>query len=157
MSTGLLASLYEVQREDGYTISTDPQRLDVDYIHRWITGRSYWAPGRNRETVAKAIAHSLCFGLYGPSAAGEVQVGFARVVTDYATFGWLCDVFVDEAHRGQALGKWLIETVVSHPDLAHLRRLMLATRDAHELYSRYGGFVPLGEQYKWMVRTPSSS
>jgi GNAT superfamily N-acetyltransferase len=98
--------------------------------------------------VETAIANSLCFGLF----RGAEQVGFARVVTDYATFGWLCDVFVDEQHRGRGLGKWLIETVVAHPDLASIKRLLLATSDAHELYRRYGGFEPLQNPERWMGR-----
>ncbi len=98
--------------------------------------------------VQRSIEHSLCFGVYH----GTQQVGFARVVTDYATFAWLCDVFVLESHRGQGLGKWLIESVVAHPDLGGRVSLLLATRDAHELYRRYGGFeiVPVPE--KWMIR-----
>lgn len=139
----------EWQRDDGYTISTDRRRLDVGYIQRWLSEQSYWAQGRGRKTVEKSIANSLCFGLY----RGEQQIGFARVVTDYITFAWLCDVFVDEAQRGSALGKWLVETVVSHPDLATIRRIMLATRDAHDLYRKYGGFEKLGSPELWMART----
>jgi GNAT superfamily N-acetyltransferase len=138
----------EVQREDGYEISTDRARLDVAYIHRYLSEESYWARGRTRETVEKAIAHSLCFGVFW----GAEQVGFARVVTDGATFGWLCDVFVDDRHRGRGLGKWLVETVVAHPDLANIKRLLLATSDAHELYRRYGGFEPLTHPDRWMGR-----
>lgn len=139
----------EWQRDDGYLISTDKQRLDIDYIHCWLSERSYWAQGRSRETVETSIANSLCFGLY----QGERQVGFARVVTDLVTFGWLCDVFVDEFARGHALGKWLVQTVVGHPDLARIRRLMLATCDAHELYRRYGGFEVLSTPERWMAKT----
>ncbi|MFN8465728.1 MAG: GNAT family N-acetyltransferase [Caldilineaceae bacterium] len=138
-------------RDDGYSISTDKQRLDVDYIHRWLSEQSYWAQGRSRETVEQSIANSLCFGLY----RGGKQVGFARVVTDLATFGWLCDVFVDESERGHALGKWLVQAVVSHPDLARIRRLLLATRDAHELYRKYGGFEVLASPERWMAKTQS--
>jgi GNAT superfamily N-acetyltransferase len=141
----------EWTREGGYLISTDKQRLDIDYIHRWLSERAYWAQGRSREVVEKSIANSLCFGLYHD----EWQVGFARVVTDLSTFGWLCDVFVDEEERGQALGKWLVQTVANHPDLAHIRRLMLATRDAHELYRRYGGFEMLGTPERWMAKVQS--
>jgi GNAT superfamily N-acetyltransferase len=141
----------EWTREGGYLISTDKERLDIDYIHCWLSERSYWAQGRSREVVEKSIANSLCFGLYH----GERQVGFARVVTDLSTFGWLCDVFVDEEERGQALGKWLVQTVVSYPDLAQIRRLMLATSDAHELYRRYGGFEMLGTPERWMAKVQS--
>lgn len=141
----------EWTREDGFLISTDKQRLDIDYIYHWLSERSYWAQGRSRETVEASITNSLCFGLY----QGDKQVGFARVVTDLVTFGWLCDVFIDESRRGHALGKWLVQTVVSHPDLARIRRLLLATRDAHELYRRYGGFETLGTPERWMAKTQS--
>jgi GNAT superfamily N-acetyltransferase len=141
--------IVELRREDGYTISTDRARVDAAYVHRYLSESSYWAQGRSRATQDAAVAHSLCFGLY----QGETQVGFARVVTDYATFGWLCDVFVDEAHRGRGLGKWLIESIVAHPQLHSIRRLMLATRDAHELYRHYGGFEPLAAPERWMART----
>ena len=138
----------EVERGDGYVISTDKARLDVAYVHRYLAEESYWAQGRGRVVQEAAIAHSLCFGVYRDGQ----QVGFARVVTDCATFGWLCDVFIDEKERGRGLGKWLIETVTSHPDVANVRRLMLATRDAHELYRRYGGFEMLSNPERWMTR-----
>jgi GNAT superfamily N-acetyltransferase len=120
-----------------YEISTDPARLDIDAIHAFLT-QSYWSPGIQRSTVARAISHSLCFGAF---CAGQ-QVGFARVVTDRTTFAYLCDVYVLEAHRGRGLARQLIDRVVHHPDLQGLRRMMLATRDAHGLYARYG-FEPL--------------
>jgi GNAT superfamily N-acetyltransferase len=126
----------EVQR-NGYVISTDPARLDLDIIHGELN-RSYWAAGRPREVVARSLQHSLCFGLYHR----EVQVGLARIVTDYATFAWLCDVFIQEAHRGRGLGVWLIETVVAYPNLQGLRRFLLATRDAHGLYRLCDPFRP---------------
>lgn len=135
--------MQEYQR-GAYAISTDPARLDLDVIAGEL-GRSYWAAGRPREVIARSLASSLCFGVYH----GAAQVGLARVVTDYATFAWLCDVFVLEAHRGQGLGKWLIATVTAHPDLAGLRRFVLATRDAHGLYSQYG-FTPLAAPDRWM-------
>jgi len=126
----------DLQR-DGYCITTDPDRLDVDAIHSYLT-RSYWAAGIPRETVARATRGSLCFGLF----QGTEQVGFARVITDRATFAYLCDVYVLEQHRGRGLGKWLIGAVVAHPELLGLRRFVLATRDAHGLYAQHG-FVPL--------------
>ncbi len=115
-----------------YQISTDPQRLDVAAIHAFLT-QSYWSPGIPRATVERAISHSLCFGLY----RGTEQAGFARVVTDRATFAYLADVFILEAHRGQGLSKWLMQVVMAHPDLQGLRRFMLATRDAHGLYRQF--------------------
>ena len=141
-----------VSRADGYRISTDPALLDVDAIVHWIGDLSYWAKGRPRSVIEKSLAHSLCFGIYQATDRGEQQVGIARVVTDYATFGWLCDVYIDEAQRGQGLGKWLVATIVSHPDLATIRRIMLATRDAHGLYRQFG-FVPETNVDIWMNRT----
>ena len=126
----------ELTREQ-YSISTDPRRLDIDAVHAYLT-RSFWAEGISRTLVAKAMAHSLCFGLFD----GASQVGFARVVTDRATFAYLCDVYVLESHRGHGLGKWLIEAVMAHPDLQGLRRFQLVTRDAHGLYERHGFAAP---------------
>jgi GNAT superfamily N-acetyltransferase len=137
---------YEVQRDE-FSISTDPSRLDVPLIHHWLSDLSYWAQGRSLETVQQSVAHSLCFGLY----EGQSQVGIARVVTDYATFAWLCDVFIQESHRGRGLGKWLIESVVSHPMLQR-GLFVLATQNAHGLYERYGGFGPLWAPERWMAR-----
>ena len=132
----------------GVEISTDRNRLDLAYIHRYLSEACYWALGRSRDIVEKSIANSLCFGVY----AGDQQIGFARVVTDCATFAWLCDVFIDDAHRGQGLGKRLVETVVAHPELQGLRNFILATRDAHELYRGYGGFEALAAPERWMAR-----
>jgi GNAT superfamily N-acetyltransferase len=130
---------------NGYAISTDRDRLDVDYVHAFLT-TSYWSPGVRRDVVERAIAGSLCFGLYAPDGA---QAGFARVVTDRATFGYLADVFVGEEHRGGGLGVWLVQTVLEHPELTGLRRWILATADAHELYARFG-FERLDERYMTM-------
>lgn len=139
--------ILEYQRGE-YVISTDRARIDVEVLHDYLCNRAYWALGRSRETVVRSIEHSLCFGLY----AGSEQAGFSRVVTDYATFAWLCDVFVLEAHRGQGLGRWMVECVVAHPALKDLGLFILATRDAHELYRRYGGFDGLQQPGKWMLR-----
>jgi GNAT superfamily N-acetyltransferase len=124
---------------DGYAISTDPGRLDVDFVHGYLSGQSYWARGVPREVVARSIANSLCFGLYGPDGR---QAGFARVVTDRATFAWLADVFVDDRHRGKGLGKALVATILAHPELQGLRRFMLSTADAHGLYTPFGFATP---------------
>jgi GNAT superfamily N-acetyltransferase len=114
----------------GFTSSTDPARLDITAIHRFLSEDSYWARHIPRATVERSIANSLCFGIY--DAAGQ-QAAFARVVTDRATFAWLCDVFVLPAYRGQGLSKWLVQNMLAHPDLQGLRRHLLATLDAHGL------------------------
>jgi GNAT superfamily N-acetyltransferase len=119
---------------DGYTISTDRARLDVDVIHRFLSTEAYWSPGVAREVVERSIEGSMPFGIY----RGDEQVGFARVVTDKATFAWLADVFVLSEHRGRGLSKLLVKTILEHPDLRGLRRWMLGTADAHELYRRFG-------------------
>jgi GNAT superfamily N-acetyltransferase len=122
------------RRGDGYVISTDPGRLDLDVIHRFLREDAYWSRGVSREVVERSLENSICFGLYH----GDEQVGFARVVTDRAAFAYLADVFVLPDHRGRGLGKRLIEAVLSHPDLQDLRRFFLGTADAHSLYERYG-------------------
>ena len=116
-----------------YTISCDAKRLDVGVVHGFLQ-KSYWATNVSEDIVRRSIEHSLCFGVYHR----ETQVGFARVITDYATFAYLADVFVIESHRGRGLAKWLIETVISHPGLNGLRRWILITRNAHDLYRKYG-------------------
>ncbi len=118
-----------------YEISTDPARLDVAAIHAYLT-RSYWSPGIPIGIVERALRHSLCFGVY--ESASGAQVGLARVVTDHATFAYLCDVYVLEEHRGGGLGKRLMRELMAHPALTGARRIMLATRDAHGLYARSG-------------------
>ena len=118
-----------------YEISTDPARLDITAMHAYLT-RSYWSPGIPLATVERAARHSLCFGLY--QRATGAQVGLTRVVTDHATFAYLCDVYVLEEHRGHGLGKLMMRTVMAHPALTGARRTMLGTRDAHGLYRQFG-------------------
>ncbi len=130
-----------------YEIDTDPARLDLDVTYKFLSEEAYWSPGVSREIVEKAIANSMVFGAYRDGA----QVGLARVVTDRATFAWICDVFVLPEHRGHGLGKWLMECITSHPELRDLRRLMLATRDAHGLYAQYG-FTALEDPTRFMIR-----
>ena len=133
-------------------ISTDPGRLDLDAMTEMLS-RSYWAAGRSRGTIARTVEHSLVFGVY----ADPRQIGMARVVSDYTTFAYLCDVFVHEDFRGQGVGKWLVETILAYPDLQGLRRWMLATQDAHGLYKQYG-FTPLVNVECWMeIFKPASS
>lgn len=134
-------------RQGDYTISTDPSQLDLDVIHGYLQ-QSYWSPGIPREIVARAIEHSLCFGVY----QGTTQIGFARVVTDQATFAYLADVFILEAHRKQGLSKWLVAVILAHPDLQGLRRFMLATLDAHGLYAQFG-FKPIALPDRLMEKT----
>jgi GNAT superfamily N-acetyltransferase len=133
---------------DGYELSTDPGRLDVDQVHQWLSVDAYWALGRTREAVETAIARSLNFGLYD-TASGD-QVGYARVLTDEATFGWLCDVYIARPVRGEGLGTALVAAVCEHLEPFGLRRVLLATADAHEVYAK-AGFAPLTTPGKWMV------
>ena len=131
-----------------YTISTDRSRLDLGLVHRFLSEEAYWSPGVARDVVDRSIRNSLCFGLYDR----DRQIGFARVVTDGAAIAYLADVFVLPEHRGRGLGKWLVETVLSHPDLQDLRRFFLGTADAHSLYERYG-FRPVDPR-RMMERLP---
>ena len=132
-----------------YSITTDRSKLDLDLIHQFLSEQAYWALGRSKDIVAKSIEHSMCFGIYTPEGS---QVGFARIVTDLSTFAWICDLFILEPHRGQGLGKWLIRIIVDFFESKQLKRQLLATRDAHRLYTDYGGFVQLDNPDNWMER-----
>ncbi len=134
-------------RQDKYSISTDRNRLNLELIHDFLSNSSYWARGRSLDTVTRAIENSLDFGLYEATH----QIGFARVVTDYATFAWLADVFILHQYRGRGLSKWLLEVILSHPELQGLPRWVLSTRDAHELYRKFG-FSELTEPGRWMEK-----
>lgn len=129
-----------------FTVSTEPARIDLDVVHGFLAG-SYWATGIPREVVRRSIEHALCFGLYHR----DRQVGFARVITDRATFAYLGDVFVLEAYRGQGLAAWLLEVIQAHPELQGLRRWVLLTRDAHALY-RKAGWSELAAPDRYMER-----
>ncbi len=129
-----------------YTIA-DPARLNIALIHEYLSTASYWATGRPLEVVRRSIENSLPFGLF----KGTEQAGFARVITDYATFAWLCDVFVLPAYQGRGLGKWLIGVIVAHPRLQGLRRWVLATKDAHGLYAQFE-FTELHAPERFMER-----
>ncbi|MGI5453240.1 GNAT family N-acetyltransferase [Streptomyces sp. CA-249302] len=133
---------------DGYEISTDPERLDADRVHRWLSTDAYWATGRPREKQERAMAGSLNFGVYD-TGSGE-QVAYARVVTDHATFAWLCDVYVDPSVRGKSIGTALVGAVRDHLAPFGLRRIMLATADAHGVYAKLG-FEPLADPGIWMA------
>jgi len=132
----------------GFVLSTDPARLDIIAIHHFLSTEAYWCLGIPRPVLERAIAHSLCFGVY-KDGASEQQAGFARVISDYATYAYICDVFILREYRGLGLGKWLVSCIRSHPNLQGLRRWSLATRDAHGLYAQFG-FQPLSNPERWM-------
>lgn len=136
-------------KRDHYSISTDKARLQLERIHSFLSTKAYWSLGVPRKVVETAAANSLTFGIYDDGASGSPQIGYARVVTDYATFAWLCDVYIAEEARGIGLSKWLIETILSHPGLQGLRRLCLSTKDAHSLYSLFGFEVTKSPE-NWM-------
>jgi len=138
------APIFE-HRHGEFLVSTDPARLDLDVIHGFLTN-CYWAMGISRDVVARSVEHSLCFGVYDGSGA---QVGFARVVSDFATIAYLGDVFVLESRRGRGLSKWMMECVMQHPALQNLRRWILLTRDAHGLYAQFG-FTPVKSPERYM-------
>lgn len=135
--------MIETHREQ-FTISTDPERLDIETICDFLR-RAYWANTRPRERTERALQNSLVFGLY----EGDKQIGLARVVSDYSIFAYLCDVFIHEEYRSHGLGKWLIQTIMEHPDLKDVRRWLLVTNDAHGLYKRFG-FTSIGDPEHWM-------
>ena len=139
-----LNTAFEFQRGD-FVVSTDPARLDLNVIHGFLTN-SYWAKGIPLATVERSIEHSLCFGIYDGNGT---QIGFARVVSDFATVAYLGDVFVLEAHRGRGLSKFLMECIMGHPALQGLRRWILLTRDAQGLYKKFG-FTPLKSAERYM-------
>ena len=133
--------------QENYFISSDKSKLDVDVIYNYLSKESYWAKGIPRNVVERSIEHSMCFGVY----SGEMQVGFARIVSDRATYAYLADVFILPEHRGKGLSKLLMETITNHPDLQGLRKWMLATADAHGLYAQYA-FTPLAKPERWMEK-----
>ena len=134
-------------RKADFVISTDRSRLNIEFIHSFLSTQAYWAIGRSLEVVQRAIENSLNFGVFD----GSKQIGFARVVTDYATFAWLADVFIIDEYRGRGLGIWLIEVITAHPNLQGFRRWILATRDAHELYRQFV-FNDLSNPQRYMER-----
>jgi GNAT superfamily N-acetyltransferase len=147
MATGRMIDSEAVMeyRRGEFLISTDRELLSLDVVHGFLTN-CYWAQGIPREIVARSIEHSLCFGIYD---GGRTEIGFARVVSDFATVAYLGDVFVLESHRGRGLSKWLMQCVVEHPALQNLRRWILLTRDAHGLYSQFG-FTPVKAPERYM-------
>ena len=140
-----MTQMLQIHR-DSFTISTDPSRLDMNAVHDFLS-RAYWAKGRPRERTEQAFANSLVFGMY----EGKRQIGVARVVTDFSIVAYLCDVFIHENYRGHGLGKWLMQSMLEHPELKPVRRWLLATDDAHGLYQKFY-FAQLPEPEKWMQR-----
>ena len=136
-----------ITRADGYILSTDPARIDLDRVYGWLSTDAYWAKGRSRETVVRSIEASTVFGIYRPGDAA--QVAFARALTDGATFAWLCDVYVDPAERGRGLGTWLATATKDHLLETGVRRVLLATWDAHGVYAK-AGYAPLAAPEQWM-------
>jgi GNAT superfamily N-acetyltransferase len=139
----------EEWRRGEFVVSTDPSLLDVPAIHRWLSEESYWVPGIPLDVVRRGIEGSLNFGLY--AEGGKRQAGLARIITDYATFAYVCDVFVLDEYRGRGLGVWLMECVAAHPRLQGLRRWMLGTKDAHGLYEKTG-FTAVAAPDRWMEK-----
>ena len=138
--------------QNGFIVSDEKNYLNAEYIHDYLSNKSYWAENIPFEIVRRSIEGSFCFGVYYKemqALPNGKQVGFARVITDNATFGYLADVFIDEDYRGRGLGKWLMETIMSHPELQGFRGWMLATRDAHSLYAKFG-FEPLEQSQRIM-------
>ncbi len=146
VDSGTVDNTVIAKREDGYVIDVDPGRLDVAAVQDWIGGDSYWARGRAPEVMSKAIAGSVCFGVYGPDGQ---QVAFARVVSDHATFAWLCDVYVARDARGLGLGTWLARSVAEHVLGWGVKRIVLATLDAHAVYAK-AGFAAFAAPQRWM-------
>jgi GNAT superfamily N-acetyltransferase len=136
---------------DLHTISDEPERLQLEVIVEYLA-RAYWSNQRPRAVIEKSLKHSLCFGVY----ENETQIGFARVVSDHATFAYLADVFILESHQGHGLGKWLVQTILEHPELQGLRRWILATRDAHGLYAQFG-FEALENPERYMTKFDSTA
>jgi GNAT superfamily N-acetyltransferase len=134
--------------KEKYVISSDKSKFDIQAIHEFLSTQAYWAIDRPLEVVEKAIENSHCFGVFDDGK----QVGLARVVTDFATFAWLCDVYIIPEYRGLGLSKWLVECAVNDPEIRSVRRFLLATRDAHELYQKYAGFENLRNPERWMER-----
>ncbi|MZD04441.1 GNAT family N-acetyltransferase [Streptomyces sp. SID5785] len=137
-------------RDDGCTLSTDPALVDLDLVHHWLSTDAFWALGRSREKVALAARNSVNFTVCD---ADGVQIAYARVVTDHATFAWLCDVYVSPGHRGAGLGTWLAASVRDHLAPYGLKRVLLSTRDAHEVYAR-AGFAPHPDPGSLMILEP---
>jgi GNAT superfamily N-acetyltransferase len=144
--------IYNAQQNE-FIISTDKSKLNIGFIHQYLSNESYWAKNIPIEMVQKCVDGSCCFGLYVNESLKMTQVGFARVVTDFATFGYLADVFISETYRGRGLAKWMMKTIMNCPELQGFRRWLLATKDAHGLYAQFG-FLPLDKPERMMGFKP---
>ena len=140
----------EWKNDAGYRVTDDPSAIDLDVVHRWLSEDAYWALGRSRAVVERSVSESLVLGLFD---ATDTLAGFCRMVTDRATFAWLCDVYVDPAHRGSGAGSFMVGCAVQHPDVANVKRQVLATADAHGLYEKFD-FRPFSDadRGRWMMR-----
>lgn len=140
-------------RRNDFLISTEPGKIDVDMVHHYLAHESYWASGITRQIVERSLSYSLCFGFYDCSGTDDVQIGFARVISDYSSFAYLADVFILSGYRGRGLGKWLISCILAHTELQGLRKWTLNTKDAHDLYEHFG-FRQNPEPDTYMVNRP---
>ncbi len=136
-----------LRRDDGFEISSDPARLDLELVHRWLSTDAYWAMGRSRDVVERSVEASLTYGVYRPGDGAQVAV--ARAITDGVTFAWLCDVYVDRGARGSGIGTWMVGAISDHLRSFGLKRILLATHDAHGVYAKIG-FRPLAKPDQWM-------
>ena len=134
---------YELKQGE-FELTTDRSKMQIEVIHNFLR-KSYWASKRSEDLIRRSIEHSLPFGIF----VGQRQIAFARAITDYATFAWIADVFIDDDFRGKGLGKWLIDSMLRHPELQAMRRWVLATKDAHSLYAMFG-FTLLNKPERWM-------
>lgn len=146
----------EERYREGLLISTDRKKLDVDFIYQFLTGEAYWSPGISMENVMRQMKHSLCFGLFDTAVQRREQIGFARIVTDYTNFAHLADVFIIGSRRGQGLGKWLMQSVLAHPELQGIKKWTLNTRDAHRFYQKFGFRSPASQAHQ-MTLNPEQS
>jgi len=133
---------------DGTFITSDKSKLDIPFIHEYLSNKAYWAKGRSMDLVKKSIENSMCFGVF---TSDDKQIGFARITTDYVVFAWLMDAFIDEEYRGKGLGKYLIETIVNHSELKNVNGIGLRTNDAHRLYEQFG-FEGIPNPETWMLK-----
>ena len=144
----------QTNQRDGFLISTDVSKLNIEFIHDFLSNRSYWAKGVSKERVARLVKYSFCFGVYDVENDEENQVGFARTVTDFTTCAYISDLFILESYRGRGLAKWLVDCMISSPDLQGLRKWMLHTQTAHTLYTRFG-FQPYAMPENYLELRPN--